>query len=69
MSETIHVCNTTPKRLCNVTLDAPFESGSVTKLAPGLEKQCKNFNKTICQTKYKEKEIERDLMVTLMKAR
>ena len=56
------------KRLCNVTLDAPFESGSVTKLAPGFEKQCENFNKTICETKYKEKEIERDLQVTLMKA-
>ena len=37
-------------------------------MAPGLEKQCQNFNKTICQTKYKEKEIERDLLVTLMKA-
>ena len=37
-------------------------------MAPGLEKQCENFNKTICETKYKEKEIERDLLVTLMKA-
>ena len=33
-----------------------------------MEKQCENFNKTICETKYKEKEIERDLLVTLMKA-
>ena len=69
--ETIHICTTTPEKLCNVTLDAPIEAKLATRLASGLEKQCDVHYKTICETKYEEKEVIEEInseMMTTLKA-
>ena len=61
--ETIHVCTTTPEKLCNVTLDAPIEAKLATRIAPGLEEQCDVHYKTVCETKYEEKEIIEEIPI------
>ena len=37
----------------------------VSAFSQGLEEECKEFNKTVCETKYSEKEIEQDHLLTL----
>ena len=69
--ETIHVCTTTPEKFCNVTLDAPIEAKLATRLPSGLEEQCNVHFKTICETKYEEKEVIEEInaeMMTTLKA-
>ena len=63
--ETIHVCTTTPEKLCNIALDAPVEAKLATRLPSGLEEQCNLHYKTVCETKYEEKEVIEELMTTL----
>ena len=61
--ETIHVCTTTPERKCNLTLETPFKSGLVTSLTSGLEEQCNDHYKTVCETKYEEKEVMKEVPI------
>ena len=61
--ETIHVCTTTPERECNMTIETPFKSGLVTSLTSGLEEQCNDHYKTVCETKYEEKEVMEEVPI------
>ena len=61
--ETIHVCTTTPERKCNLTIETPFKAGLVTSLTSGLEEQCNDHYKTVCETKYEEKEVMEEVPI------
>ena len=62
-SETVHVCTTTPERLCNLEVGAPLDIGVITRLDPGLEEDCHVYYTTICETKFQEKEVEEELPI------
>ena len=61
--ETIHVCTTTPERKCNLTIETPFQAGLVTSLTSGLEEQCNDHYKTVCETKFEEKEVMEEVPI------
>ena len=62
-SETVHVCTTTPEKLCNLEVGAPLDIGVITRLDPGLEEECHVYYTTNCETKFQEKEVEEELPI------
>ena len=63
MSETVHVCETTPEKLCGVNIGSSLGEGLIARLPQGVDEECNVHYKTVCETKFEEKEIEEDMPI------